>query len=154
DAAQIFNYNISDYSTETGKVDYVWGSQTPIQPSGMYNTAYLPFNRDDNASYGRGGHDLAWWQANHPDWVEFKCNASTVSEATAFASPGTYVAYIDTDPNVPLDFTNSAEQAYIESTFIAPWIQAGYQGMAFDNVEFDNAGSWTGARCGHYDLSG
>src|SRR3989344_9031275 len=92
---QVFNYRITNPDDELGKVDIVWGSGYANQPSGMYNTRYIPFDRvptynpDDSLST----HDLAWFQTNHPDWIEYQCDGVTP-------------AYEYGSQNVPLDITN------------------------------------------------
>jgi hypothetical protein len=125
--AQIFNSH-STPEQEMGRVNLVWGSGFPNQPAGVYNLYYYPFDRDRD----RGpGHDMAWFLANHPDWIEYTCDKKTP-------------AYEYNDPNIPLDITNPAVIDYMLQTYLFPAVQAGYQGIAFDNVDFGN----NGARCG------
>lgn len=123
-----FNYNVSNPSSEAGKVDYVWGSDYANQPPGVYNTQYEPFDREPRGT----SHDLAWFQANHPDWIEYQCDKSSV-------------AYEFGDPNVPLDITNPAVLQYLLQTYYAPALSEGYAGIAFDNGNLNNQ---QGHRCG------
>jgi hypothetical protein len=134
----VFNYKITDPQTEAGKVDFVWASQYPTQPAQVYNTYYYPYDREPD-----GGHDINWFLQNHPDWIEYQCDKTTI-------------AYEFGAPNPPLDITNPAVLSYIETTYLAPNLQlgTGYQGIAFDNPSFGNDGAWTGMRCGHFDTSG
>src|SRR6266571_1871361 len=134
----------------TGKVDYIWGSQYPQQPpTGVFHTFYLPYDRDDDTRWYKEAHDLTWWKANHPDWVEYKCDKTTV-------------AYEFGEANVPLDITNPDEVAYMQHTYVDAAVQGTllhypgvkFEGIAFDNPNFQNAGNWTGQRCGHYDPAG
>ncbi|HVM71215.1 MAG TPA: putative glycoside hydrolase [Anaerolineales bacterium] len=126
--AQIFT-GVDNPAEETGKVDLVWGSAYPDEPAGVFNLYYLPFDRDGDAtSHGR---ELAWFLANHADWIEYTCDKKTP-------------AYEYNDPNVPLDITNPAVIDYMMQTSILPAVKKGYQGIAFDNVDFGN----NGARCG------
>ena len=53
-------------------------------------------------------------------------------------------AYEYGDPNVPLDISNPDVIDYMMQTYILPAIEQGYQGIAFDNVDFNNNGN----RCG------
>src|SRR6266699_5220741 len=134
----------------TGKVDYIWGSQYPQQPpTGVFHTFYLPYDRDDDTRWYKEAHDLTWWKANHPDWVEYKCDKTTVA-----------YEYGETT-SVPLDITNPNEVAYMEHTYVDAGLQGTlldypgkkFDGIAFDNPSFQNAGDWTGQRCGHWDAS-
>jgi Hypothetical glycosyl hydrolase family 15 len=135
--AQIFNYSIDNLRDEADKVGYVWGSRSPDQPPGVYNTYYYLYDLE-----GQDGHDLAWFKAYHPDWIEYRCNRTTPA----------WEFYDTTD--VSLDITNPAVLDYIWSSYLAPALQDGYAGIAFDNVTLENNGSWSGQRCGHYDSSG
>src|SRR5207249_2151743 len=90
-----------------------------------------------------------WWQANHPDWVEYQCDKTTVAYIT------------DGSGAVPLDITNPAVLQYLEQTYYGPALAGTYykypgkyDGMAFDNATLTNGGGWSGMRCGHYDTSG
>jgi hypothetical protein len=76
---------------------------------------------------------LRWYQANHPDWVVYRCGGTT----PAYYGPG--------DSNVPLDFGNPEVQAY-EFQETAQLLQRGAQGVAFDNFSFTNYEN----RCGVY----
>ena len=133
-----FNYNISPLSDERGKVDLVIGSGWATEPTGVLNTYYYPFERDQSCVVPPGCQTLAWWQANHPDWIEYQCDRSTP-------------AYEFNDPNIPLDIANPAVLDWMMQTFLAPALRSGYQGIAFDNVSLVNE---EGQRCGHYSPSG
>jgi hypothetical protein len=122
--AQIFNGH-SSIGDEKGKVDLVWGSSDPTQPEGVFNLYYYPFDRDKGGGIGETHHDITWFLANHPDWIEYTCNKKTV-------------AYEYGDSNVPLDITNPAVIDYMMRTYIFPAIQSGYSGIAFDNVDLGN----------------
>src|SRR5205085_11544779 len=50
---------------ESGKVDYVFGSNYPNQPTSVYHTYYIPFDRDRDSSYVSQAHNYTWWKANH-----------------------------------------------------------------------------------------
>jgi hypothetical protein len=112
-------------------VDLVWGSTYPAEPPGIFNLYYYPFDRDADVGTGGTHHDIAWFLANHPDWIEYTCDKKTP-------------AYEYGDPEVPLDITNQAVIDYMMQTYILPAIQQGYDGIAFDNVDFAN----NGGRCG------
>lgn len=129
--ALIFNGGVSDPREEVGIIDLVWGSEYPNQPEGVYNLYYYPFDRDADGDTGGLAHDITWFEANHPDWIEYTCDQRTP-------------AYEYGDPNVPLDITNPEVIDYMMETYLIPAIREGYQGIAFDNVDFNN----NGFRCG------
>jgi hypothetical protein len=139
-----FDYHVSDPSAENGKVDYVWGSQWANSTSTVYKSFYIQYDLDADTRWYSKAHDLSWWKANHPDWIEYRCDRTTPAwEFNATTA-------------VPLDVTNPAVRNYIQQTFLAPTLSSGsgYQGIGFDNPAFQNAGSWTGQRCGHFNASG
>ena len=132
-------------SAMAGKVDYVWGTEWAGTPAGdAYYTFYIPYDSDESTQWYPQAHNLSWYQANHPDWIEYQCDEKTVA-----------FEFGHTD-SVPLDITNPTVLAYIEQTYLIPALQpgSGYNGIAFDNPNFENAGSWTGQRCGHFDQKG
>src|SRR5271165_4706520 len=90
----VFNYNVTDPNIESGVVDMVWGSSYATQPAGVYNSSYIPYSVDNFTN------SLAWYQANHPDWLEYLCDQKTL----AFEFGSTTLA--------PLDFSNPAVRAY------------------------------------------
>lgn len=137
---QGFDYNIADPTTVAARYDFVWGASTYNVAAwragnpNIFLTYYIPFDRDygtfiDNTAL----HNLAWWQANHPDWVLYRCDKKTP-------------AYFGSDPNVPLDFSNAAVIAWQVQTYAEPASVFGYDGIAADNADL---GNWTGA-CGVY----
>jgi len=127
----VFNFKQKDINKETGAVDLVWGSSYATEPAGMYNTAYIPYSVDNY------GYPVSWYQQNHPDWLEYKCDEKTL--AYEF---GTDLA--------PLDFANSAVQAFQWTNWVDAPLSRGYQGIAVDTMSLTN--NW--ARCGHFDTSG
>jgi hypothetical protein len=130
----VFNFYVRDVQKETGVVDVVWGASAPV-PKAVFNQSYTTFQRDD--SYGpHPTHSLAWWKAHHPTWVEYRCDRN--------------VAFAFGDPNVPLDIANPNVLAYQRAYAVDPALRAGYDGMAFDNVDIGDDDQ----RCGHYASSG
>ncbi|HEX4861688.1 MAG TPA: putative glycoside hydrolase [Rhizomicrobium sp.] len=131
----VFNsvlFNDGHLGDETGNVDLVWGSYSPDQPPGMYNSFYIPIPVDD--AFG-ATHDVSWYQANHPDWLEYKCDQTTLA-----------YTFGDTS-RAPLDFANPQVRAYQWSNWIDPALAAGYQSIAVDEADLLN----DFARCGHFD---
>lgn len=128
----VFNYNLSNPNIEKGIVDMVWGSNWATQPSGVYNTSYIPYSVDNFTN------SVAWYQANHPDWLEYLCDEKTL----AFEFGSTTLA--------PLDFANPAVQAYQWATWVDAPLAQGFGGIAVDTMDLTN--DWK--RCGHFNLSG
>ena len=128
----VFNYNLSNPKIEAGVVDMVWGSSYATQPAGVYNSAYIPYSVDNFTN------SVAWYQANHPDWLEYLCDQKTL----AFEFGATTLA--------PLDFANPAVQAYQWATWVDAPLAQGFGGIAVDTMDLTN--DWQ--RCGHFNTSG
>ncbi|MFI1096469.1 putative glycoside hydrolase [Streptomyces sp. NPDC020917] len=131
--AQIFDNQVPDRSVYAGLAYFVWGASSLAQPAGAVPCGYLPAFRD----YDRT-HTLAWYQANHPDWVVYQADQAT--PAYEFGNT-TYL---------PIDFTNPAVRTYYYDTYVQPLVDAGYPLVGFDNV-----GTFNGyGNCGHFDATG
>jgi hypothetical protein len=128
----VFNYNVTDVNTESGVVDMVWASDYPNQPADVYNTVYIPYSVDNFT------HSVAWYQKNHPDWLEYLCDRKTL----AFEFGSTSLA--------PIDFANPKVRVYQWGNWVDAPLQQGYAGIAVDTMSASS--NW--GRCGHYDRSG
>lgn len=130
----VFNYQLSQdqLGSESGVVDQVWGSSWATLPPGMYNSAYIPYSVDNFTN------SIAWYQANHPDWLEYKCDRTNL----AFEFGSTTLA--------PLDVANPDVRAYQWANWIDAPLAAGYRSIAVDTLTLTN--DWQ--RCGHYDGGG
>ncbi len=128
----VFNYNVSDPSQETGKVDMVWGSNYATQPADVYNTSYIPYSVDNFT------HTVEWYRKNHPDWLEYLCDRKTL----AFEFGATNLA--------PIDFANPEVKAYQWANWVDAPLAQGFGGIAVDTMSASS--NW--GRCGHYDLAG
>jgi hypothetical protein len=128
----VFNYLEPDPNVEAGVVDVVWGSNYATQPTGVYNSSYIPISVDNFT------HSVAWYQKHHPDWLEYQCDGTTL----AFEFGATNLA--------PLDFTNPAVQAYQWANWVDAPLAQGFGGIAVDTMSLTN--NWQ--RCGHYDTFG
>ena len=128
----VFNWLEPDPNAETGVVDVVWGSSYATQPTGMYNSSYIPISVDNYT------HSVAWYRKNHPDWLEYLCDRKTL----AFEYGATSLA--------PLDFANPDVQAYQWTNWVDAPLSQGYEGIAVDTMSLTN--DWQ--RCGHYDTFG
>lgn len=129
---QVFDNSIPDRSVYAGLVQFVWGASSLAQPAGAVPSAYMPAFRDYDKT-----HTLAWYQANHPDWVVYLADRTT--PAWEFGNT-TYV---------PIDFQNPDVRTYYWNAFVQPKIDAGYPIIALDNVgtfnAFLSAGHWQGS---------
>ncbi len=136
------------------RYDIVWGARPGMASSwragnsSLIATYYMPQETDASyVSWGGIGHDLAWWQAHHPDWVLYSC--------TAGGAPTKIPAMIGSLPqNVPLDIHNPEVVNYQIHLAANYAIANGYNGLAYDEVVFYNLGgvtAGTGAYgCGIY----
>lgn len=125
----------------TPTVQEVWdwngGGSVTTYPN-IYAGKYFPVDRQPDSRYYSGAEPLSWFQTNHPDWLEYKCDRSTIA----------YEFGQTTD--IPLDTSNPAVLSWLESTFYAPAAKSGFGHLDFDNFQMSNAGSWSGQRCGHW----
>lgn len=128
----VFNYNVTDLNTESGVVDMVWASNYPNQPADVYNTSYIPYSVDNFT------HTVAWYQKNHPDWLEYLCDRKTL----AFEFGSTTLA--------PINFADPKVRDYQWANWVDGPLQQGYAGIAVDTMSASS--NW--GRCGHYDRSG
>lgn len=119
---------------EAPNYDSVWGAFSPQEwdakhPGMIVSRYYLP-NED---SYLISQHNLAWWQANHNDWILYACDANN--------NPTQDVAWYDTHfGDVPLNIHNPAVVDYQVRSVANYMIQNGYNTLAVDNVIFENYG--------------
>jgi len=135
----------------------VWGARVGMASywktsnSAIAATYYMPQETDASfAAWGDIGHTLAWWQANHPDWILYAC--------TSAGTPTKTPAYISGLPdNVPLDIHNPDVVAYQVKLAANYAIAEGYTGLAFDEVLFENVTGMgvasTDYGCGIYEGS-
>jgi hypothetical protein len=134
---ELFNYNVHDHiADERGHVDYVYGASSywalkDQRVPGVKHDWYTLFNRDDNEDTQ---HPLAWFRANHPDWIEYRCNRTTPVYGKSWTA---------------LDVTNPAIQDY-QMPYIERAMDGGYNGVDFDVTDTFNYQHV----CGHYDANG
>jgi hypothetical protein len=147
--AQVFAYNMTDASaTQTAKdYDFVWGASTGTTPDivaalraanpNIVLSYYISLNRDSGI-FGNQDlakqHSLSYWQALHPDWILYKCDRKTPAYE------------INDNDIVPFDMTNNDFINWQVQTYAVPASENGYDAIAADNLNLDNA---FGA-CGFY----
>jgi hypothetical protein len=117
------------------RYDAVWGASQPQgwlsrHPGMLVSRYFIP--QEDRSVLS--GHDLAWWQANHPDWILYAC-ASDGTPTHDFA----WWAGVDR-PDVPLDFHNPAVVDYqVRQLNGASAVQNGMNALAIDQIVFADA---------------
>jgi len=139
--AQIFDGGTSqaDMLTYAGRVDFTWGARyLDWQPADVLPSRYVQpeivYSHNPPTDWQQ--YDLAWFQANHPDWIMYRNDRTT----PAYGS-GTWV---------PIDLTNPAVRSWHFTTIIQPHIDLGWPVIAMDGML---AWNFT-ARAGHYDAAG
>ena len=116
-----------DLSQSRGRIGFVWGGNA----AGAVGSKYYPVDRDLDRT-----HTAAWYAANAPDQIVYKCDGSTPASLYNYEW-GSYS---------PLDISNPAARKYILTRYIAPALDNGYRVIALDNVSLRN----NGQRCGIY----
>jgi hypothetical protein len=122
----------SQIASDANRYDMVWASFDP-QPWRSGNAQALVSRyyiiEEDNTLIS--GHNLQWWQQNHPDWILYACDSS--------GNPTHDIAYTPGDgfADVPLDMHNPAVVQYQIQQSLIPYAQAnGYNALALDEVIF------------------
>ncbi|MDQ2860624.1 MAG: putative glycoside hydrolase family 15 protein [Pseudomonadota bacterium] len=119
--AQIFDYRLKDKNILIGRRDFLWAAATtgPVVP-GVYSTSYMTVDRDLDKS-----HDLAWYKANHPDWIVYGCDGQPTHEFT-----GQYVN---------IDISNPAvRQALYKQGVVDAQAKRPYEAIGVDNLANTN----------------
>ncbi|HET6894963.1 MAG TPA: hypothetical protein VFH72_06235 [Candidatus Baltobacteraceae bacterium] len=117
------------------RYDAVWGASQAapwldLHPGMLVSRYFIP--QEDRSQLS--GHDLGWWQANHPDWILYACDAS--------GTPTHDLAYWSgvTRADVPLDFHNPDVIDYqVRQLNGASAIANGHNALAIDQVTFVDA---------------
>ncbi len=122
----------SQIESEAPHEDSVWGAFNAgawnAGHPGMIVSRYtLPVEDDNSIS----GHDINWWQSNHPDWILYACDPN--------GNPTKQLAWSTSYfPDVPLDFSNP-QVVQFQIDEIIPYLKAnGYNALAVDNTDLLN----------------
>jgi hypothetical protein len=134
---QVFDRSMTaeQIQNDAPRYDVVWGgSQAQAwisrHPGMVVSRYFIP--QEDRSILS--GHDLNWWQTNHPDWILYACNANN-TPTHDFA----YWSGVDR-ADVPLDFHNPAVIDYqVRRLNGASAIANGFNALAIDQVVFQNA---------------
>lgn len=121
--------------SDAPRYDAVWGSQQPQTWTnghpGILVSEYFIAQEDRSRL---SGHDLAWWQANHPDWILYACDANN--------TPTHDLAYwsgVDA-PDVPLDMHNSGVIDYqVRQLNGDTAVANGENALAIDEIVFTDS---------------
>jgi hypothetical protein len=112
--------------------DSVWGAFSPgawnATHPGMIVSRYVLPNEDIKLI---SGHDLAWFQQNHPDWILYAC---TSNGTPTHDLAGTGTSFGD----IPLDIHNPAVVQYQLGLIGPDMVSEGYNTIAADNITFEN----------------
>ncbi|HTU70043.1 MAG TPA: hypothetical protein VMF11_06945 [Candidatus Baltobacteraceae bacterium] len=139
--AEIFDYfpstgtqmSSSQISADANNYDAVWASFDPqpwrsSNPSALVSRYYII--EEDNELIS--GHDLQWWQENHPDWILYACSSNGTPTHDYAYTPG------DGFPDVPLDMHNPAVVQYQVQSLISYAQANDYNALALDEVIFED----------------
>jgi hypothetical protein len=116
---------------------FVWGPRSATAGTWHATNAtlraayYLPFDTDLSVGdFGNLGHEIDWWQANHPSWVLYNCHSDGApTEEPATASDLS---------NVVLDFSNAQVVRY-QVQLAGSYAEANsYDALAYDIVTMKN----------------
>jgi len=87
------------WCSNSGTMVSAWKTNNPT----IRTSYYIPIGTDAlTDQFGNKGHKLGWWGKNHPDWVLYECDQTTV-------------AYVPGIPETPLDISNPDVVAYLEN---------------------------------------
>lgn len=156
---QVFDFNITaaQSTSNAPNMSVVWGAGTGdagANPrtwlAGNAQLAVAQYVVQPTDYYPVSGHGIAWWQANHPDWVVYDCDQNNNPTHTVAYQPGL-------PQDVPLDIHNPSVVNYQVQTAAAFAIAHGANALGFDQtLFFDYDGGqqpgWFG--CGVYSPSG
>ena len=106
------------------------GPWLDLHPGMLVSRYFIP---QETVSHSPG-HDLTWWQANHPDWILYACDAN--------GTPTHDLAYWQgvTRADVPLDFHNpDVIDHQVRQLNGASAIANGHNALAIDQITFVDA---------------
>lgn len=129
--AQIFAYGVKDRNAMIGKRDIIWGDGGEKIP-GIYALHYMTVDRDTVRE-----HNLDWYKANHPDWVAYKNDQTTVANEFKY----------DFGYYTPVDIANPEVRQYLWDANVKEYVGTGrFEGICVDNVgavnDWHRAGVW------------
>ncbi|HTT99834.1 MAG TPA: hypothetical protein VMF58_17420 [Rhizomicrobium sp.] len=128
---QLFSAGIADKRVLVGTRPLVWSPQgRPPQP-GVFNLYYFPAYSFHGRLFPQ--YDIAWLYDQHPDWIMYRNDRSTIVDNGRVTNP-------------IVDVQNPAVFSFIVSLIESRY--EGFQGVALDNVTpynaFEQAGHYAG----------
>jgi len=126
--AQIFDYRLKDKSVLIGRRDFIWNASGPPIP--VWSTNYIAADRDLDRT-----HTLAWFEANHPDWIVYGCDGVPTDEYG-----DVYISVDITRPEV--------REALFEQGVVAKTAKRPVQSIGVDNLDNTNSFRECGVRQG------
>jgi hypothetical protein len=129
------SFNVSAQDPSAPKYDLLWTFGVPTSTSRPMGGFYVPHNREPLGVPGeppRFGaeehHPVAWYRANHPDWLVYKNDRATLAASFEYRTAAGQPYHLP-----PIDITNPAVREYIWDRRIAPALLEGYRLISFDN---------------------
>ncbi|HEY5096352.1 MAG TPA: hypothetical protein VII69_14665 [Candidatus Eremiobacteraceae bacterium] len=130
DQAHGYTITSAESVADGGRYASVWGVRSPHMASSWHTNnerlnalIYTPYDTDATGS----GLDRprSWWLANHPDWILYECDRTTI-------------AYVRGLRGVPLDISNQAVWQY-QVALLGSYAEANsFDGLAADIVSLKN----------------
>ena len=130
DEAHGYTISAAEGAADGQRYASVWGVRSPhmasawhTQNAGLNALIYTPYDTD---ATGSGlSKSKGWWIANHPDWILYECDQTTI-------------AYVSGLPGIPLDIANPAVRDYQVGLLGSYAEENGYDGVAADIVSLNN----------------
>ncbi len=156
---QVFDYAMTaeQATAAAPRYDVIWGSGIgnkgatarawQLGNPHLLNARYFVQESDNKPI---SGHDLAWWESNHPTWILYDCDTEDHPTRTVAYQP-------KLNEDVPLDITNPAAIEYQIRSVGNYAVAHGYNAIAADQVLFfNNMGNQLPGYfgCGTYDSNG
>lgn len=130
DQAHGYTITSAESVADGGRYASVWGVRSPHMAQSWHTNnqrlnalIYTPYDTDATGS----GLDrpTSWWLANHPDWILYECDKTTI-------------AYVSGLRGVPLDISNQAVWQY-QVGLLGTYAEANsFDGVAADIVSLKN----------------
>ena len=135
--AQTFGYKIPDLQVLNGTRDYIWQGDTGkgTVPSSVFSGYYVTADRAPYQTPANRTKRLAWYQANHPDWIVYRPDQKTPAWEFCDALDPTPGGKCDGPGDVPLAIWKPEVQGWMNGGDVQTAIDRGiYQGISADNV--------------------
>lgn len=113
---------VAVWGSNSGDMVRAWQTNNPTIATSYYLQIGVDALQDQFANLG---HKLPWWKQNHPDWILYECDKTTV-------------ALVPGIPQIPLDISNPLVIQYLEG-LVGPYAeQNGYAAIGADFAAVNN----------------